>query len=305
MIKSFVSSKWTRIVFSLILIYFAFRKVDVIQILSEVSRVPWWFVLAMLVYSALTTFLGGLRWSLLIIDNPKIKDWLLFTRSTYLGGFYGLIFPTMVAGDVLKWVPLLKHYPLLTKTKLATSVLIDRVIGLAAFVVVGFLALILGKFLGYQFPSGLLWLFSGLLLAMVFLTVVVYWLDFDKYFGGNKWFKKPLEVISILKTGNKKRMINCFLISLLAEPIWMFPVWLYSLIFNAGISLLQVYIFVPVIALILVLPISVAGFGARENLFLYFLVPLGISPEKILLVSTFGGIINILSSLLGGIIIFF
>jgi hypothetical protein len=279
MIKSFVSSKWTRIVFSLVLIYFAFRRVDVLQIFSEVTRVPWWFVLLMLVYSAFTSFLGGVRWSLLIIDKPKINDFFLFTRSTYLGGFYGLIFPTMVAGDILKWVPLLKHYPELTKTKLATSVLLDRVIGLAAFVVVGFMALVAGKWLGYQFPNILLWLFSGLLVGMVCFFVMVLYFDFDKVFGKFVFLRKPLEVVNIVKQGNKKRMWNCFWISLLAEPIWMLPVYLYSLVFNAGISLLQVYIFIPVIALILVLPISVAGFGARGTC-LYFLALLGIVPEN-------------------------
>jgi hypothetical protein len=83
----------------------------------------------------------------------------------------------------------------------------------------------------------------------------------------------------------------------------MLPTWFYSLIFGVGISIVQVYLFVPIISLILVLPISVAGFGARENLFLYFFSQLGFADEKILLVSTFGGIIGILNALVGGLLL--
>jgi glycosyltransferase 2 family protein len=305
MIKKIILSKWFRIIFSVVLVFFAFRKVNIIKILGEMGMVPWWFVVAMLVYSALMIFLGGIRWSLLIIDKPKLRDYLIFTKAAYLGSFYALFFPTMVAGDVVKWVPLLKQYPELSKTKLAASVLIDRVVGLAAFVIIGFVSLLVGKYFGYEFPSILLWLFSGLVIGVFVFFLLVFNINFEKIFSRYRILKKLLEVVDILKQGNKRRIFSCFVISLLAEPIWMMPVWFYSLIFNVGISLLQVYIFIPVISLILVLPISIAGFGARENLYLFFLSPLGFVDDKILLVSTFGGLINILNSLLGGILTFF
>lgn len=156
--------------------------------------------------------------------------------------------------------------------------------------------------LGYQFPDYLLWLFSSLVLGMGVFYVLVFWLDFDKLFGRFKFLGKLLELVYILKGENKQRLGKCFLISFIGEPVWMAPFWLYSLIFGAGISLLQTYIFVPIISLILVLPISIAGFGARETLFLYFFEPLGFSPDKILLVSTFGGVLVIINSLIGGLL---
>jgi hypothetical protein len=61
----------------------------------------------------------------------------------------------------------------------------------------------------------------------------------------------------------------------------------------------------PIISLILVLPISWAGFGARENLFLIFFGQLGYPTEKLLLVSTFGGIMGILNALIGGLVLLF
>ena len=299
-----MSSKWLRVVFSVALVYFAFRQVDILHIIKEITLVPWWFVVGIMIYFVVTTTIGGVRWSWLVLEKTTIRDYWNFTRAQYLGGFYSLFFPTAIAGDMLKWLPLLKNYPHLSKTKLAASVLIDRIVGLSAFVVVGFVALLAGKALGYQFPPILILLFGGLLLGVIVFFGVVFFFDFEKFFGRYKILSRIIQVMDILKGGNKVRIRNCFLLSLIAEPVWMLPMWFYSLIFGAGISLLQVYIFLPVISLILVLPISIAGFGARENMFLFFLVPLGYAPEKILLVSTFGGLLAVLNSLIGGILVF-
>jgi glycosyltransferase 2 family protein len=272
-------------------------------LVQEVSLVPIWFVVAVLIYMVFSVFIGGARWSFLVIKEPKFVDFWNFTKATYIGTFYGLFFPTAVAGDLVKWLPLLKIYKDVSKTRLAGSVVIDRVIGLSAFITMAFVALIVGKILHYQFPDVLLWLFSGLVLGAITFYLLVFTIDFEKLFGRIRILKKVLEVVNLLKVEDKRRILKVYLLALVGEPIWMMPVWFYSLIFHAGISLLQVYIFMPVIALILILPISVAGFGARENLYLYFFGALGFVDEKILLVSTFGGIMGILSALLGGLLI--
>ena len=54
--------------------------------------------------------------------------------------------------------------------------------------------------------------------------------------------------------------------------------------------------------MILVLPISFAGFGAREQLFLLFFSNANTSTEGILLTSAFLGIMGIINSLFGGLV---
>lgn len=305
MFKKILTSKWSRFLFSAVLIYMAFRKIDIIHLLGELRLVSPIYVVLLVAYSAVVLFIGGVRWSILVLGRPNWGDFFAFTRATYLGGFYALFFPSAAGGDLLKWISLLKRYPSLSKARLAGSVLVDRVIGLTAFGVMALIALLAGKILGYTFPDFLLWFFIAFNLGIVSFYLAVFLMDFEKLLGNFKVFKRILEVIDLLKNENKKKIVICFLISVVAEPVWLLSVWFYSLIFNAGINLLQVYIFMPVISLILVLPISVAGFGAREQLFLYFFSQLGISQEKILLVSTFGGIIGVLCSLLGGLMLIF
>jgi glycosyltransferase 2 family protein len=180
--------------------------------------------------------------------------------------------------------------------------LIDRVVGLSAFALMALLATAVGKVVGIKTPDYLFWFFLGLSFLILVFYGLVFTIDFEKRLG--KWpiFRKILDVLDVFKEGNKKRILLALGISVIAEPIWILPVWFYSLIFGAGMSWLSIMIILPIINLIIVLPISFAGFGARENLYLFFFSQLGISEEKILLVSTFSGIIVILNALLGGLI---
>lgn len=302
-LRAILSSKWFQLIFSALLIFVAFRKVDIGSLLADIRLVPWWVIILLLVYMFFSMILGGLRWGVLVLGKLKWGDVWAFTKATYAGGFYSLFFPSSVGGDLLKWTVLMKRYPEISKLKLAGSALIDRVIGFSAFAVVALMSLILGKYLNYQFPNFLFWLFLGINIALIVFYILVFSIDFEKIFGRFKFFKRLLEIVDLLKNSNKKRILFSFLISVVCEPLWMMMTWFTSLIFGGGISFIQVLIFMPIISLVLVLPISWAGFGARENLYLIFFGQLGIPAEKLLLMSAFGGVMGILNSLLGGLLL--
>lgn len=304
-LKKILGSKIFQISFSAILIYVAFRKVNIVGLLAEYKQVSWWMIVLLLLYMAFSMFFGGLRWAVLVLDKIRLSDVIAFTRATYSGSFYSLFFPSAFAGDLLKWTSLLKKYPDISKVKLAGTAIIDRVIGFSAFCLMALIALIVGKFSGYNFDSWLWILFGALSFGMLVFYLLVFALDLEKIFGKYQIFKKIFEIIDLFKKSNKKRIWICFVISAMAEPVWLLMTWFSSLIFGVGISLMQVFIYMPIISLILVLPISWAGFGARENLFLLFFGQLGFPTEKLLLVSTFNGVIGILSALLGGLVLLF
>lgn len=290
---------------SLLLIYFAFRKADLSKLLSNLSTVSWQLVLFLILLSSISMLIGGLRWAILVLGRAKISDIFVFTKAAFTGSFYSLFFPSSVGGDLLKWTTLLRKYPQISKLKLAGTALIDRVIGFSAFTLLALMSLILGKMLSYDFPDILFWLFLGINIILIVFYVMVFSFDFEKIASKHKFLNKLLEIVDLLKNSNKKRIIICFLISLLAQPFWMMISWYLFISLGIDIKLIQVFIFMPIISLILILPISWAGFGARENLYVYFLAPLGYSIEKLLFVSTFSGVIGILMALMGGLMLLF
>lgn len=301
--KKILSSKIFRLIFSLVLIYFAFKNVDLPKLLSNLSSVSWQLIVFLILLNTVSMFIGGLRWAILVLGRVRFRDILIFTKATFTGSFYALFFPSSVGGDLLKWTTLLRKYPKISKIKLAGSALIDRVIGFSAFALLALISLILGKLLNYQFPQILVWLFLAINIFLIIFYVLVFKLDFEKLIARYKFLSKLLEIADLLKNSNKKRIITCFLISILSQPFWTMITWF---LFNSlGIDLkaIQVFIFMPIISLILVLPISWAGFGARENLFVYFFAPLGYSAEKLLFASAFSGVVGILMALFGGLML--
>lgn len=305
MFKKIFGSKIFRIAAAIILIYFAFQKVNIWSVLSQLAKVPLWFVLANVIYGFIVSMLGAYRWGLLLFDKPTLKETLIFTRANYMGGFYALFLPSSIAGDLIKWMPIHKKYPDIGKAKLLSSVLIDRVVGFSAFILVAFVSVIIGKLLNFSFPNYLFWVFLFLFLGVVVFYILVFNFDIEKLLERIPGLNKLVHVVELLKRENKKRIIRCLLVSFVCEFAWFCPVWVISLVFGAGFSLMSVFIFMPIISLLLVLPISVAGFGGREYLFLFFFSQVGIVDEKILLVSAFMGLIGILNSIIGGTWSFF
>jgi hypothetical protein len=302
MVKNLLKSKIFRLLLSAALIYFAFKRVNVSSLVGNLVEVPIWFVTVILIYSFLGMLYGSARWCLIVLGKISLKDALFFSKINLIGGFYSLFLSSSVGGDFFKWAYLHKKYQEISKTRLGVSVIVDRVIGFSAFGLVAFLMMVLGKVTGFQFPNYLFWLFLAIALAILFFYGAVFYFDFEKRLGKFTFLKKLLKLLAVLEKENKKIIFQALIMSFFGQLLWALPFWFYSLVFGAGMSLLSIYVLVPVISLILVLPISVAGFGAREQLFLYFFGPLGIVDEKILLVSSFAGVVVLLMSLLGGLL---
>jgi len=302
MVKKILTSRWFQGLVSLVLIYFAFKKVNILDILADLKNVQLKWIILNIVYVFVINFVGSYRWSGLLFKKNNLRHTLDFTKATYAGSFYGLFFPTGVAADLIKWWPLKRKYPELTKVRLFSSVFLDRFIGLTAFVFSALFSSICAKLLGFPIPSYLFLLFGGIALGIVIGYIVVFRFDLEIIFCRFKKLAKFRDLASFLKSQSHSRIIKSIAISFMSEILWIMQVWLVSWAFGAGITIWSAFVFLPLIAIILILPISIAGFGAREQLYLFFFTGIATSNEKILMVSTFLGIIGIISALIGGLV---
>ena len=301
-LKKILASKIFRLVLSGSLLYLAFRKVDILMLLRELAKVDWWFLAVQMVLYIVLMTLGAWRWAGLILKKISFRDLINFLKSAYLGIFYGIFLPTATAGDALKWTVLQKQYPEISKTKLFGSVIIDKMIGFFTFIAVALTASILGWVMGLHFPNYLRLMFGGMFLGVVAFYVLAINISFDKWLGKHKWLDKMVEITALFKGIGLKRMGKSLLISVVCEIIWIGQIYLSSVYFGANFGLIRSFAYLPAIYLILVLPISIAGFGAREHLYLLFFGGLA-SEEKILLVSTFTGLVGIVNALIGGLVL--
>lgn len=305
MLKKIINSKLLKFVFSAVLIYFAFKKVDVVKLVNEIKNVPLWFVLVNIGLSFFIVILTATRWSLLLFPKLKIKTILTFTRASFLAAFYSLVFPTAIAGDVLKWLVIDSKYPEVTKTKVLGSVVLDRFIGFSMFMFLGMISAIVGRKTGLIIPDYIFYLLIALTAACIFTYVIISFFDVSKLLPKIKILQKLDDAFELLRGKNKGQIFKCLLIAMMSEMFWILQMWFVGWKFGTNLGILPVFVFIPIISMILILPISIGGFGAREQLYLFFFSQVGSSNESILLLSTFLGILGIINSLFGGVFMFF
>lgn len=299
MFKKIISSKLLKILVSVILIYLAFRKVDILSILGQLTGIKIWFLVVNILVSLFLIGLVSYRWSLLLIKKPKVKDIVIFTKSSLSASFTGLFFPSAVAGDILKWIIIDEKYPDIPKSKILGSVLLDRFIGMTMFVVFGFVMVLLNK--EAEIPTIIKLIFGCLFLGCVIFYIAIVFFDVSKIFKF-KWFKKIKNISELVSKDNLGQIWKSILVSLVGDIFWVFQLWFIGWYFGTNLSIMSIFIFLPIISTILVLPISIAGFGAREQLFLLFFGPMATSNESVLLMSTFWGILGIINCLFGGLV---
>lgn len=304
-LKKIFKSKIFRLVFSVVLIYFAFKKVDVVELFKEIGNVPFWFVLVNVVLSFFLVVLISFRWSLLFFPKLKTRTILTFTRANFLATFYSLFFSTALVGEVAKWMVIDNKYPDIPKTKVLGSVFLDRFIGFSVMIFIGFVSLIIGRNKGLNIPNYIFYLFIFITLACVLTYLIIYFFDLSKLFPKFTLLHKFDSAFELVKSNNRRQIVKALLVSILSELCWLLQTWFIGWKFGANLDFLSIFIFIPIIAVILLLPISVGGFGAREQLYLFFFSQVGSSNESILLVSAFLGILGVINSLFGGVLLFF
>ncbi len=290
-----------KLAISAVLFYFALRNVSLVELWKGLISAPVWLVLLNLFFILISTWLMAYRWALILLKKVTFKQSLLFLKCSYLASFYSLVFPTTLAGDALKWLPLNKIHGHLGKVKIASSVLVDKIVGASTFFPLAFLAVIVGRMLKIDIPEYMFWIFFAFFMGMVFFYLFVFFFNFEKIFGRFKFLNHLLNIFDILKKENKLLILKSFLLSIITQTIWLVPAWFNSRVFGANYSLIHIAVIYPIISLLLLLPISIGGWGARENLSLFLFSSLGYSPDKILLVSFFGGLMATISALLGGL----
>ena len=303
MFKKIFKSKWFKISISLILIYLAFKKVDVVNLLRQLVGIKVWFLIINILICLMAVALGSYRWSLLLIKKPKLKDTWIFTKSSLAASFYGLFLPTSVAGDLLKWIIVDEKYPEIHKTKILGSVVLDRIVGLSMFMFVGLIMIIVALIYGVKLPILVVLLFGGLFLICLVFYIMIYFFNskVNELFKF-KFFKRFENISELITKENLGQIGKCLTLSLFTEFIWVAQMWFISWYFGANLSFFSILVFLPVISMILILPISIAGFGAREQLFLFFFVSGNVTKESILLTSTFAGMLGVVTALIGGLV---
>jgi len=300
LLSSRVLSGVAKVAITLLLLWLLFRKVDYAATLQHLQDItPFTAVIGLAtLYGALA--LGTARWYIILRSLGKsFTAWTLL-HLNLIGLFFNQALPSAIGGDGVRiW---LLYRRGCSFKQAFNSVLIDRIAG---FVVLSFLSL-------YGLPTLAERLFGvppiktvggaivgtvvilGLLCALARAGPSIAKLRVARFIGqiiadGLFLAKRPgaCAKIALLSFGNQ--LCNFFL------------VWLILRNLGADVSAIGVMIVAPVVFLLIVLPVSIAGWGVREGLFVVCFGLLDVPKDVALAASIVFGLINLLAGLIGGL----
>ena len=292
------------------LIVFLLTRLNPAELLTRlVNTQPQWLILALALYF-LAIFLGVLKWYALVrVQTIGVSVGELAT-FTFTSLFAGNVLPTNIGGDIVRAV-MLARADRGTSEAAAISVVVDRLMGLVAFFGVALLSTVIALSLWTR--SAELEALEASVLAVAAVVAVGGALFFSRRVARQmavvfEWgplarFKpralRLYRAIQVYRSNYGALAANVALsasILVVATFVW----YAVARALGLHISLLYFFLFNPLIAFVLLLPISFNGLGPKEAATIFFFGLVGVPSESAFAMSVLFHMIIVLTSLPGG-----
>jgi uncharacterized protein (TIRG00374 family) len=292
---------------SIILLVVLFSRIDVADLwqTARLASVPWLLV-AIVVFGAST--IGAVwRWNLLLKTQhiDVTFRWLLGTylTATYFNNFL----PSNIGGDVIRIGDTGRQAN--SKTLATTVVVMDRVLGLGALVLVAALgATAIGRLHHVIAPIWPVWLWAGFLAGAAAMTPAV----FAPAALGR--LLRPLTVFHPEWVGNRittltdalarfgqapGALVAAFSGAIFVQAALVLYYFAVAYALHLDVALWDLAVVIPMSFVVQLLPVSVGGFGVREAFFSYYFHRIGQPIEDAVLLSLVAQALLMLFSLSG------
>jgi hypothetical protein len=300
-----ISALFIKIAVSVCLLAYLLHVTDISAFIDRISALPLSFVLLGWVYYAICQLISAYRWQLFLnVKNIHVKVSKLF--SFYMVGmFLNNFLPGAVGGDVVKTYDLYKYTN--KGNYSVVSVFLERFTGLIGLALIAVVAAIIG-FQKLSTPVILLSVWGTAFL----LTFIVLMIWYEPLYQLSK------RLIFVLLPSALHSKFDSLHMALYSYKNHMGTIWyavaistvlqllfaLYYAIaaYALGINVDLVYfiIFLPIITIVTMIPISLGGLGIREGMMVLLFHHVGVSSSDILSISLTVYSVNAVLSLWGG-----
>lgn len=254
--KKRVLSTLLKFMVSALLLSFVVRKAgldDIVHYLHSMN--VWLFLLSTVIYIAIA-WLVALRWNILLDNRYTTRR--LFSLHM-IGNFFNTILPGTMGGDAVK-----VYYLYRDTNKVGISlgsVFLDRYIGLFARL---FLGLVSGMAAFAELRTiGMHWAIPALLSVFMAGSLIVFRFRIGKRF----WAVADFYDYVHSRLQHKQVMLKTFLLSLVIQTLLIMMIATVARAIGQALSFTELFVFVPIIMTIMIIPLSFSGFGVREGAF--------------------------------------
>ncbi len=300
-----------QVVFSLGLLALLIYRVGPSSIVDTLTQIhSGWYALALLLFLT-NAILRAYRWYVLLHalnDRPSL--WQLIYLY-FLGYFFNNFIPSGFGGDVVKVMSLRQSYG--RGAEALSSVVMERLTGLMGSSIIALLAL---GWNAYSHTTTLdlpplMLAMTGLLsvgvpagLLLLRYTEPLHWLaerfPWSRPVTANS---KLQNLASTVRRYPLPAMANALLISIPFTVSLVLVQYTIALALGVEAPFVLFALFVPIIAIFNLLPISFNGLGTREGMYLLLFVPAGIASEQAIAMSLAFYFLRFTAGVLGGLML--
>jgi hypothetical protein len=253
------------------------------------------------------TMLSARRWRLFI---PYPISAFQVSRFCLIGSFFNNCLPGTVGGEVVKVYYLVRKLkeglnpdhgserknllePYTIYSAVIGSVFIDHCMGLGIIVAVAFLVYPWGYI--YLKGTPAIWMVPAALLTLPFLFFLFVKLKIGERINLLRKFHSYLSQYAT----TKPILLKSFIYSAAIQFLVIMSVYVIAQGLSLDVDLFSVFVFVPLINIILLIPVSISGIGLREGAYAYFFGNVGLPMEKAVALSFLWFLSQVAASLPG------
>jgi glycosyltransferase 2 family protein len=300
-----------RLALSLGLLAFILYSIDVGRMARILAGARLEFVLLAIIIIVLERVVMAYKWQLLLAAKSFAVTLPRMLKIVYLSNFIGTFLPSSLGVDVVRSYSLYRHGTALSES--VSSVVVDKVLSLlAAMIVPVTVVLLFPAIVADAAVRGAVLAIAacfavGLLLSL-HQRLVRGTLRLGRRLPGPLaahalWGRaETLYTAFHAYTAHRATLARVFLASLVFQALRVLGVVALGIALGLDLGLLAYLVFVPLVIMLTMLPISVGGIGVREGAFVYFFTGAGVPAEAALALSLLLYLVSLLSVLPGGVI---
>ena len=289
-------------------------------LLTTLTTANYWYLVLAVILFMFAIFTNAVKWYILLrAQNIEVslKD---VTALTFVGFFFNNFLPANIGGDLVRGYGLARDTH--RNAESAVSVVVDRIIGLAAFMFTALVSALIALYLAYtsQTLGG-----EALINTLLQLTVLTVAGMTAIVMGFSVALSRRLRnlmgqffEIKLLKPaaplywgvanafGAYRHKYMALFLSFTVGVGTVLITGVIDVVLVAGlggqVDPIYIFLFNPIIAILLILPISIGGLGTGSVLYVYFYGLVGMAEALAFALSLVKQLTIYLGSLLGGIL---
>ncbi len=298
-----------RILIGIALTVFLLWRLDVSKIISNISHIKLNFLIYGIISYLLFIIVSAWRWQVLI-DHKKIN--MAFPRTLaiyFIASFFNNLLPTTIGGDVMRI-----YYSMDSRRAEATAVvLVDRLLGFIGLFIFAFAAIVYMLFTRQRVEF-----LPFIIIGLIFVLTITYaWFSEGFY----KKISPIVDRLKLFRIGARLNRLHlaatdfshawplillCIIQSILIQILLAIAPFFVMLGMGIiGISILPFFLYIPIINIISMIPISFNAIGVREYAYVLLFKRANLSPEVSVTISLVAFFLYVIVSLIGAIIFIF